>query len=146
MSSSSSSSSSSGSVSSPTQQSTTEILLPTSAQVDCSSEITGLMDARTSYACTDSNLTVRLPIAVLHILALFTVFVFVGGLYFVFIRVCERRLASKLREPPTNKFLPVGRDVVSKRVQTQVFEGFASASMDFSPEEYILKRRKQRKV
>jgi hypothetical protein len=122
---------------------TTEILIPTSANVDCSSEITGLMDARTSYACTDSNLTVRLPIAVLHILALFTVFVIAGGLYFVFIRVCERRLASKLREPSTSKFLPVGRDVVSKRVQMQVFEGFASASMDFSPEEFIILRRRQ---
>lgn len=53
-------------------------------------------------------------------------------IYSVYLRLCDRRLANQLKNMP-GRLLPVGRDELSRRIQTQVFEGFAAAGQDYSP-------------
>jgi len=119
-----------------------DLLFPTTAVVDCSSPVSaaGGESARTSYACTSSNLPVRLPITVLQLLLLLAATLIALLLYSVFVRVCRTRLDNALKQPPTERPLPVGRDVLSRALQQQVFEGFAAASLDFSPAEIVRAR------
>ncbi len=53
-------------------------------------------------------------------------------MYSVYLRLCDRRLANQLTGVP-HRTLPVGRDVVTRRVQMDIFDGFAAVTQDFSP-------------
>lgn len=47
-------------------------------------------------------------------------------------RLLDRRLARRLKNTP-NRLLPVGRDVVSRSIQQNIFDGFANVFQDYAP-------------
>jgi len=121
-----------------------ELLFPTEARVDCAAQRLDTASARTTYACTGANLGVRLPLTTLHLLAVFAVLLLGAVLYAVVLRVAKARADRGLRLPAAARPLPVGRDALSRRSQLEVFKGFAGATHDFAPEEFLLARRAEK--
>ena len=121
-----------------------ELLFPTDARVDCSAQRLDTGSARTTFACTSSNIAVRLPLTTLHLLAVFAVLLCGAVLYVIVLRVGKARADRGLRLPPAARPLPVGRDALSRSGQLAVFEGFAAASHDFAPADFLLARRAER--
>jgi len=52
-------------------------------------------------------------------------------------RLIDRRLARKLKNTP-NRLLPVGRDIVSRNIQQNIFDGFSTVFQDYSPSSLVL--------
>jgi hypothetical protein len=121
-----------------------QLLFPTEARVDCAAQRLDTGSARTTYACTNANIGVRLPLTTLHLLAVFVVLLLGAVLYAVVLRVAKARADRGLRLPASERPLPVGRDALSRRSQLEVFKGFAGATHDFAPEEYLLARRAEK--
>ncbi len=58
-------------------------------------------------------------------------------MYSVYLRIVDKRLANKLKGAQSTRILPVGRDVVSRAVQKEIFEGFAMVRQDYSPAQLL---------
>jgi len=127
-----------------TSQSLFELIFPSDVRVDCAAQRLDTGSARTTYACTSSNIAVRLPLTTLHLLVIFVVVLLGALLYVIVLRVSRARADRALRLPPAARPLPVGRDALSRRGQLDVFTGFAAASHDFSPADFLLARRAER--
>jgi hypothetical protein len=79
-------------------------------------------DARYDYQCEQVDGR-RWAMTTLHLLIMVVIFFTTLLLYMIFLRVCARRFDYQLRAMPL-KYLPIGRDVLSRRMQRELVDGF----------------------